>query len=55
VLAIAFGIRARHDIDADVALKGRGLATAGIVLGVIGLVASALVWLLVVTAVVSGW
>ena len=54
VLAIGFGIRARRDIDRTRMLRGRGMATAGIVLGVIGLVASAFFWLLVLTALVSG-
>jgi hypothetical protein len=54
VLAIVFGIRARHQIDADVSLKGHGMATAGVVLGVIGLILNAGLWLLAIVAVVSG-
>jgi hypothetical protein len=45
-LAIVFGVLARRDIDQRPALTGRGLATAGIVLGVLGL-ALGLVWLVV--------
>jgi hypothetical protein len=45
-LAIVFGVLARRDIDRRPALTGRGLATAGIVLGVLGL-ALGLVWLVV--------
>ena len=38
ILALVFGYRARKDIDASSgSLKGRGMATAGIVLGWIGL------------------
>lgn len=38
VLAVVFGIQARREIDhSDSTVTGRGLATAGIVLGMIGL------------------
>lgn len=54
VLAIVFGVRARRDIAANPRLRGRGMATAGIVLGIIGLVVSILVWVLIITAFASG-
>jgi hypothetical protein len=55
ILAIVFGVRARREIDAPGSAKsGRGLATAGIVIGGIGLVSSIVVAVLVITAVISG-
>lgn len=43
VIAIILGVLARKEIDADPSLGGRGLATAGLVLGIIGIVLWALV------------
>lgn len=38
VLAIVFGFQARKETEADPSLGGRGLATAGMALGIIGVV-----------------
>ena len=45
VLALVLGYQARQEIDASEGkLEGRGMATAGIVLGWIGVPASLLLW-----------
>ena len=43
LIAIILAVLARKEIDADPSLGGRGLATAGLVLGIIGIVLWALV------------
>jgi Domain of unknown function (DUF4190) len=43
LIAIILGVLARKEIDADPSLGGRGLATAGLVLGIVGVVLWALV------------
>jgi hypothetical protein len=50
VLAIVFGTSARNEIDANPGMEGRGKATAGVVLGTIGLAA----WALILIAVAGG-
>jgi hypothetical protein len=47
ILAIVFGVSARSDIDRNPELQGRGNATAGIVLGIIGLSFWALILIVV--------
>jgi hypothetical protein len=42
VLAIVLGNQAKNEIDANPALGGRGLAQAGIILGIISLVLGAI-------------
>jgi hypothetical protein len=49
ILAIAFGVSARSEMDRDPQLEGRGNATAGIVLGIVGLA----FWALILIAVAS--
>ena len=54
ILAIIFGRQARREIDASGGAQGgRGLATAGIILGWIGIVAIAIVILIAVIASAS--
>jgi hypothetical protein len=43
ILAIVFGVSARGEIDRNPHLSGRGNATAGVVLGIIGLAGWALI------------
>ena len=43
LIAIILAVLARKEIDADPSLGGRGLATAGLVLGIVGIVLWALV------------
>jgi hypothetical protein len=45
ILAIVFGVSARGEIDRNPQIAGRGNATAGVVLGIIGLVGWALIFL----------
>jgi hypothetical protein len=45
VIAIILAVQARKEIDTDPNLGGRGLATAGLVLGIVGVVLWALVML----------
>ncbi|HYZ18667.1 MAG TPA: DUF4190 domain-containing protein [Gaiellaceae bacterium] len=47
ILAIVFGVQARRETEADTSVGGRGLATAGITLGIIGIVLWAFILLLV--------
>ena len=47
--AILFGLWGRRRVERKPELRGRGMATAGIVLGVVGLVLAAVV------VVTSGW
>jgi hypothetical protein len=42
VLAIVFGQQAKGEIERDPTLGGRGIAQAGFVLGIVGLVAGAI-------------
>jgi hypothetical protein len=45
VLAIVFGVQGRREIDSSNGrLTGRGMATAGLVLGIIGLALTPLLW-----------
>jgi hypothetical protein len=41
-LAIVFAVIGRKEIDADPRLTGRGLATAGLMIGIVGLVLAAI-------------
>jgi hypothetical protein len=50
VIAVVLAVQARKEIDADPSLGGRGMATAGLVLGIIGIVLWALVLLLWVSS-----
>jgi hypothetical protein len=52
--ALFFGYRGRRRLDAAGARDGRGMATAGIVLGWLGIVAAVWVWFLVISALVTG-
>jgi hypothetical protein len=54
LLALWFGYRGRRRLDAIGTSEGRGMATAGVVLGWVGLVFAAIYWLLVGIALVSG-
>lgn len=45
-LAVIFGVLARKEIDADSSIGGRGLATVGLTLGIIGIVLWAIVILI---------
>ena len=55
ILALVFGYRARREIDAGGGAQGgRGLATAGVVLGWIGVALLALVVLVVILLVLGG-
>lgn len=45
VLAIIFGVQARNQTEADPTVGGRGLATAGMILGIIGVVLWAIILL----------
>jgi hypothetical protein len=54
VLALFFGYRGRRRLDAAGIRDGRWMATAGVVLGWIGVALAILVWALVVVALVSG-
>jgi uncharacterized protein DUF4190 len=47
VLGIIFGVMARNEIDRDPYLEGRGMATAGLVTGIVGLG----LWFLILLAV----
>jgi hypothetical protein len=47
VLAIVFGTQAKNEIDRDPSLGGRGLAQAGFVLGIVGLVIGVLIGVLI--------
>lgn len=54
VAAIFLGFRGRRQVrESDGALKGDGLAVAAIVLGVLGLLASAAYWVLFLTDVID--
>jgi hypothetical protein len=56
VIAIVLGIRARREIDRSYGRQsGRGQATAGIVLGWIGVVGAALCALLITLGITSGF
>jgi len=46
ILAIIFGVQARGDTSRDPSLGGRGMATSGLVLGIIGLVLAPIVIIL---------
>jgi uncharacterized membrane protein len=49
ILGIVFGVVARKNIDASQgAEKGRGMATAGLICGVVGLVIGIVYWIVVV-------
>jgi hypothetical protein len=50
ILAIVFGGRARDEMRADAAVSGEGLATAGVILGWIGVAFCALALLFLVVA-----
>jgi hypothetical protein len=51
LLALIFSIRARKQIDwSNGTQGGRGMATAGLVLGIVGLIGAVLYWALVVVA-----
>jgi hypothetical protein len=52
VLALVLGYRARREIPEH--WDGRGMATAGIVLGWIGVVTATVGWFLLISAVVTG-
>ena len=55
VLALVFGYQARNEIDASGGrLSGRGSASAGIVLGWVGVVITALFLILIVIGVLAG-
>jgi hypothetical protein len=51
ILAVVFGSRARDEVRADAAVSGDGLATAGIILGWIGVAISLLGFLFFVVGV----
>lgn len=45
VLAIVFGVQGRNEVDASNGyVTGRGMATAGLVLGIIGAVLTPFIW-----------
>lgn len=48
-LAIIFGVLGKKKLTTDPSLGGRGMALAGIILGIIGLVISVLIIILLVT------
>jgi hypothetical protein len=51
VLALIFGLKARKQIDWSSGTQGgRGMATAGIVLGIIGIIGALIYWAVVVIA-----
>ena len=52
IIAIVFGVLARKRADADPAVGRRGMATAGIVLGIIAIVAT-IVWIILFAAVID--
>ena len=52
ILAVVFGQKARDELRRDPALGGEGLATAGIVLGWVGIVLIAIVLVFVLLLVV---
>jgi hypothetical protein len=52
VLALVFGSRARDEMRADPAVSGEGLATAGVILGWIGVAISLIGLLFLVVALV---
>jgi hypothetical protein len=55
ILALVFGYKARNEIDAsDGAQGGRGMATAGIILGWIGVGGTALIVLLIIVLQMLG-
>ncbi len=54
VLAIIFGKQAQNEIDANPVIGGRGMATAGFILGIVGVALSALFLLFALLVVASG-
>jgi len=54
VLAIVFGKQAQNEISRNPALQGGGMATAGYILGIVGLALSALFILIVVVGAAAG-
>jgi Domain of unknown function (DUF4190) len=48
VLAIVFGVQARKETQRDPTVGGRGLATAGMILGIIGVVLWAIIILILI-------
>jgi hypothetical protein len=53
VLALIFGLKARKQIDwSNGTQGGRGMATAGIVLGIIGIIGALIYWAFVVIAAI---
>ena len=52
IIAIVFGVLARKRAEADPAIGRKGMATAGIVLGIIAIVAS-IVWVLIFALLVD--
>jgi Domain of unknown function (DUF4190) len=53
ILAVVFGQKAKEDLRRDPALGGEGLATAGIVLGWVGIALVAIVLLFVLLLLVA--
>jgi Domain of unknown function (DUF4190) len=53
VLALVFGYQSRNEIDSDPSLGGRGTATAGIVLGWVGIAFAVLIIVLYVVGAIS--
>jgi hypothetical protein len=47
-LAIIFGVMARNETERDPTLGGRGMATAGLVLGIVGLIAAVILFIVLV-------
>jgi hypothetical protein len=43
ILAIVFGVQAQSEVERNPGMEGKGRATAGIVLGIIGLIAWAII------------
>jgi hypothetical protein len=49
-LAIFFGVMGRRETEHDPTMQGRGIATAGLIIGIVGLA----LWPLVAVVVVAG-
>jgi Domain of unknown function (DUF4190) len=55
LLALIFGLKARKQIDSSHGTQGgRGMSTAGIVLGIVGIAGAVIYWAIVVIAVIHG-
>ena len=53
IVAIVFGVLARKRFDAEPAIGRKGMATAGLILGILTIVACA-IWLILFIAVIGG-